>query len=79
MDSLFALAVQQARAHGRATLAKSGDVCTCAAYRFPHRPGGGRCHPDDSDGCRSRQEIEAEMNANMDADSARYVNGSGAW
>jgi hypothetical protein len=29
-------------------------VCTCAAYRFPHRPGGGRCQESRKDNAEAQ-------------------------
>ena len=57
MTDYFKLAVGLARAEGQATMQKiaaktialqqiaSGraETCGCSAYRFPHRPGSGRC------------------------------------
>lgn len=54
--------------------------CTCPAYKFPHREGGGACQPADLPRYSTdpRPAWESEERKIFDAAEARAIN-SGAW
>lgn len=65
----FRLAADLARAHA---------ACTCPAYRFPHREGGGACKPEPQRySTDPRPEWEADERKIFDAAESRAIN-SGA-
>lgn len=87
----FKLATDLARAEGKATLQRvaskatvmrDSGLCGCTAYRFPHRPGSGKCPAPETEptsySTDPRPAWEADERRIFDAAEARAIN-SGAW
>lgn len=87
----FKLATGLARAEGKATLQRVAAkatvmrdpcLCGCTAYKWPHRPGSGKCPAPEREptryGVQKLNEWDSEELALFDRAEARAIN-SGAW